>query len=106
MNCRITSSHHHHILSRLAVGLALLPAAISACQPRVTAASTDITYPSTVETIAAVLVASRNDGATDCIGDQLDGRGLDCFWRSLLTHLRAPDTRTCKPKISGSEKAK
>lgn len=53
-----------------------LSAPAYACQLRVTAVSTELSYPSTVETIAAVMVSVRNDGPTSCLPQQFNGPGL------------------------------
>lgn len=64
--------------TRFVVGLllCLLVSLGHACQLRVTAASTDLSYPSSVETVATVLVSLRNDGTSDCVATQFDGPGL------------------------------
>lgn len=56
--------------------LQVFGSAVQACQLRITATSTDVTYPSAFETVATVLVSLRNDGPTDCVGPVFNGPGL------------------------------
>lgn len=48
----------------------------SACQLRVSAVLTELSYPSSVETIAVATVSMRNDGNSSCLPSQFRGPGL------------------------------